>query len=51
MVGRNVHPLQSVAHLLLKDKCFYLCFINFIHGFLLLCMNSEFIAIYMLICE
>jgi hypothetical protein len=38
MVGWNVHPLQLVAHLFLKDKCFYLCFIVFIYGFYLLCI-------------
>jgi hypothetical protein len=38
MVGRNVHPLQLIAHMLIKDKCFYLHFTVLIMGFYLLCV-------------
>jgi hypothetical protein len=33
MVRWNVRPRQLVAHLLIKDKCFYLRFIVFNYGF------------------
>jgi hypothetical protein len=41
MVGWNVHPLQLVAQLLLKDKCFI--FVSYFYlWFILLCSNSVF---------
>jgi hypothetical protein len=42
MVGWNVRPLQLVAHWLITDKCFYLCFSIPIYGIYLLCIKSEF---------
>jgi hypothetical protein len=50
MVGSNVCPLQPFAHLVKKINDLSMSH-YFYHGFELLCVYSEFLIIYMLLCE